>query len=869
MARKAVRLRGRACRVRSCSASRLLPRRGRAGRRSISRTPCPLTAQALKTGSLPRRASSSISSSLRTLGRSRLLNWMTSGTSRDRATELLQVRAQVEERRGVVLRLGDLRVGDERDAVRALEHEAPRRGVDDLAGHGEDLDAQVHARRRRVSALKTSGSMSKKSVRSSFVSSVIRRPRLSSLHQLVERLQVGRLPAERRPVVDELDRDFTGGEVELHSDFLRACRAFHTTGDGMSVSWARARRKATRSPRLYSIRRSRSCSGHGASGDAGKTASLAGPSSSGQDARALLLPEGQHARLHPRGAGLHRLEDARSRRPAASSSACRATRVKSHCSFRDKFGVAIPLVSDPDRLLHEGFGAWGEKDDVRQEGARRDPQHVPREERQVVVKVWPSVKVDGHVDAVMAALGGKAPAAKPAAAAKTAKKKSAPKTTQLREDGRKGKGEGKEPVSGAGDVTVVWVAPEGASRRPACAPAPVMGVRTRRAPSSNGRAPAGSTCARRARARAEPSSRSTSRSRIGSKKSSIVHAKASRRSTPTSPSARSPAPRRCSASIPSSRRRHGCAPRSTAAGPHGGRASSRATITARRLAWQEAEALDGGRAAGIGEVAFPSRPRAAATLSVQGACHAQARRAARRHGARGHAGSGRRDDVPARRAGRRAPASSSSVDGETVFASWVTISEGAPSPPSPRPVIAVRVSNDGACTASSFGGVSTDGAGGIRAAGVTCDHWVAAMPAERTGTVLVARCERRRVRTAPRMADRRPRRHGRGRHAACAARRRVACLGNLDRPRRRRGRGDHDHADRDRRLRVAPDRAALRRRRRPGRVIFSCLARKNPARRVVPIHEGGSARDGKRVARIPDPCVPGSSFPSFLRTRAE
>ena len=35
--------------------------------------------------------------------------------------------------------------------------------------------------------------------------------------------------------------------------------------------------------------------------------------------------------------------------------------VKSHCSFRDKYDLAIPLISDPERKLHEGFGAWGEK----------------------------------------------------------------------------------------------------------------------------------------------------------------------------------------------------------------------------------------------------------------------------------------------------------------------------------------------------------------------------------------------------------------------------------------------------------------------------------------------------------------------------
>ena len=99
--------------------------------------------------------------------------------------------------------------------------------------------------------------------------------------------------------------------------------------------------------------------------------------------------------------------------------------VKSHCSFRDKFGVAVPLVSDPERLLHEGFGAWGEKVMYGKKvlGAIRSTFLV---KGGVVVKVWPSVKVDGHVDAVLAALSGtstdttKAPSA-------PAKKKAAPK----------------------------------------------------------------------------------------------------------------------------------------------------------------------------------------------------------------------------------------------------------------------------------------------------------------------------------------------------------------------------------------------------------------------------------------------------------
>jgi peroxiredoxin Q/BCP len=91
--------------------------------------------------------------------------------------------------------------------------------------------------------------------------------------------------------------------------------------------------------------------------------------------------------------------------------------VKSHCSFRDKYDLAIPLVSDPDRKLHEGFGAWGEKVMYGKKilGAIRSTFLI---KDGVVAKVWPSVKVDGHIDAVVAALSGKtaAPAKKKVAA---------------------------------------------------------------------------------------------------------------------------------------------------------------------------------------------------------------------------------------------------------------------------------------------------------------------------------------------------------------------------------------------------------------------------------------------------------------------
>jgi len=102
--------------------------------------------------------------------------------------------------------------------------------------------------------------------------------------------------------------------------------------------------------------------------------------------------------------------------------------VKSHCSFRDKFGLAIPLLSDPDRVLHEAFGAWGEKTMYGKKilGAIRSTFLV-RDGK--VVRVWPSVKVDGHVEQVLAALSGaegtESAAARPRTAMSASKKNAA------------------------------------------------------------------------------------------------------------------------------------------------------------------------------------------------------------------------------------------------------------------------------------------------------------------------------------------------------------------------------------------------------------------------------------------------------------
>ncbi len=101
--------------------------------------------------------------------------------------------------------------------------------------------------------------------------------------------------------------------------------------------------------------------------------------------------------------------------------------VKSHCSFRDKHSLGFPLLSDPDLALHEAFGSYGEKTMYGKKvmGTIRSTFILDPEGK--VVRVFPNVKVDGHVDAILDALRtlrGK-PARMMPPATKAATKKSA------------------------------------------------------------------------------------------------------------------------------------------------------------------------------------------------------------------------------------------------------------------------------------------------------------------------------------------------------------------------------------------------------------------------------------------------------------
>jgi peroxiredoxin Q/BCP len=71
----------------------------------------------------------------------------------------------------------------------------------------------------------------------------------------------------------------------------------------------------------------------------------------------------------------------------------------SHEGFAKKVGIPFPLLSDPEGKLIGAFGAWkGEP------GGGIDRSTFLIDPEGVVRKIWRHVKVDGHREAVLAAL---------------------------------------------------------------------------------------------------------------------------------------------------------------------------------------------------------------------------------------------------------------------------------------------------------------------------------------------------------------------------------------------------------------------------------------------------------------------------------
>lgn len=77
--------------------------------------------------------------------------------------------------------------------------------------------------------------------------------------------------------------------------------------------------------------------------------------------------------------------------------------VKKHQNFVAKKELNFPLISDPEHSVHDLYGTWVEKKNYGKVYMGTQRATFLIDARGVVQKVWPKVKVKGHVDEVLAA----------------------------------------------------------------------------------------------------------------------------------------------------------------------------------------------------------------------------------------------------------------------------------------------------------------------------------------------------------------------------------------------------------------------------------------------------------------------------------
>jgi peroxiredoxin Q/BCP len=78
---------------------------------------------------------------------------------------------------------------------------------------------------------------------------------------------------------------------------------------------------------------------------------------------------------------------------------------KSHGKFRSKFDLNFPLLVDEDKKIVNAYGVWDKKSLYGRlfMGTVRTTFIIDEKGR--IAKIFPKVKVNGHVDAVLEALG--------------------------------------------------------------------------------------------------------------------------------------------------------------------------------------------------------------------------------------------------------------------------------------------------------------------------------------------------------------------------------------------------------------------------------------------------------------------------------
>lgn len=77
--------------------------------------------------------------------------------------------------------------------------------------------------------------------------------------------------------------------------------------------------------------------------------------------------------------------------------------IKSHKKFQEQYQLPFTLISDPDKTLAKAYGVWVKKQNYGREymGIARSTFMV--DERGRLTKAWRGVRVEGHVEGVLAA----------------------------------------------------------------------------------------------------------------------------------------------------------------------------------------------------------------------------------------------------------------------------------------------------------------------------------------------------------------------------------------------------------------------------------------------------------------------------------
>ncbi len=86
--------------------------------------------------------------------------------------------------------------------------------------------------------------------------------------------------------------------------------------------------------------------------------------------------------------------------------ASRPTVRRSTSKFKNKYGLAFPLLSDPGHSTMEAYGAWGEKTMYGKKTVGTIRSTFLIDPKGLVTRAWYNVRADGHAAKVLAELTG-------------------------------------------------------------------------------------------------------------------------------------------------------------------------------------------------------------------------------------------------------------------------------------------------------------------------------------------------------------------------------------------------------------------------------------------------------------------------------